>query len=85
MSLVFGSLLNPADAGASSAETLRVVNEDSARWVAMSVMYVLASLALTLGLPSVLTLFERRGRKLGLIGAGGVHGGHDRDRPATPC
>jgi len=67
MSLVFGSLLNPADAGASSAETLRVVNEDSARWVAMSVMYVLASLSLTLGLPSVLTLFERRGRKLGLV------------------
>ena len=66
MSLVFGSLLNPADAGASSAETLRVVNEDSARWVAMSVMFVLASLGLTLGLPSVLTLFERRGRKLGL-------------------
>lgn len=66
MSLVFGSLLNPADAGASSAETLRVVNEDSARWVAMSVMFVLASLGLTLGLPSVLTLFERRGRTLGL-------------------
>ncbi len=66
MSLVFGSLLNPADAGASSAETLRVVNENSARWVAMSVMFVLASLGLTLGLPSVLTLFERRGRKLGL-------------------
>ena len=66
MALVFGSLLNPADAGASSAETLRVVNEDSARWVAMSVMFVLGSLGLTLGLPSVLTLFERRGRRLGL-------------------
>jgi hypothetical protein len=66
MSLVFGSLLNPADAGASSAETLRVVNEDSFRWVAMSVMFALASIGLTLGLPSVLTLFERRGRKLGL-------------------
>jgi hypothetical protein len=66
MALVFGSLLNPADAGASSAETLRVVNENSARWVAMSVMFVLASLGLTLGLPSVLILFQRRARKLGL-------------------
>jgi len=30
------------------------------------VMFVLGSLGLTLGLPSVLTLFERRGRRLGL-------------------
>jgi hypothetical protein len=66
MALVFGSLLNPADAGASSAQTLRVVDENSARWVAMAVMFVLGSLGLTLGLPSVLTLFERRGRRLGL-------------------
>ena len=66
MALVFGLLLNPAEAGASSAETLRVVDEDSARWVAMSVMFVLASICLTLGLPSVLTLFGRRGRKLGI-------------------
>ena len=66
MCLVFGSLLNPSEAGASSGETLRVVNEDSARWLAMAVMYFLASVALTLGLPSVLTLFTGKGRKLGL-------------------
>ena len=66
MALVFGTLLNPSDPGASTAQTLRVVDEDSARWLAMSVMYFFASVALTLGLPSVLTLFGRRGRKLGL-------------------
>ncbi len=67
MALVMGTLLNPAHAGASGAETLRVVNEASGRWLAMSVMYVIASFSLTLGLPTVLTLFERRGRTLGMI------------------
>jgi hypothetical protein len=66
MAMVFGSLLNPSEAGASTAETLRVVDEDSARWLAMAVMYFFASVSLTLGLPSVLTLFSRKGRKLGL-------------------
>jgi hypothetical protein len=66
MSLVFGSLLNPADAGSTTADTLRVVSEDSARWLAMAVMFAFASVALTLGMPSVMTLFDRRARKLGL-------------------
>ena len=68
MALVFGSLLNPAEAGATTAQTLRVVDEDSGRWVAMAVMYFFGSITLTLGLPSVLTLFGRRGRRLGLAG-----------------
>lgn len=68
MCLVFGSILNPSEAGASTAETFRVVEEDSARWLAMGVMFFLASLTLTLGLPAVLTLFEQRGRLLGLTG-----------------
>ena len=66
MSLVFGSLLNPSEAGASTAETLRVVDEAGARWLAMAVMYFFASVSLTLGLPSVLSLFTRKGRKLGM-------------------
>ena len=45
MSLVFGLAAEPRGRrGELGAETLRVVNEDSARWLAMSVMYVLASL-----------------------------------------
>jgi hypothetical protein len=68
MSLVFGSLLNPADSNSTAAETLRVVDQDGARWLAMAVMYFFASVALIAGLPSVLTLFVRRGRRLGLTG-----------------
>ena len=68
MCLVLGSVLNPAESGASAAETFAVVQEASGRWLAMAVMYFLASLSLTLGLPAVLTLLDRRGRTLGLIG-----------------
>lgn len=67
MALVFGSLLNPADADASSAETMRVVAQESGRWLGMSVMYFGSSVALTLGLPSLLSLFTHKGRRIGLI------------------
>jgi hypothetical protein len=67
---VFGSLLNPTQGGESALQTLRVVDEEGGRWLAMAVMYFFASLTLTLGLPALLTLFERRGRRLGLVGIG---------------
>jgi len=70
MSLVFGSLLNPAPPGASTAETLAVVNQDSGRYLAMAVMFFFASVALTFGLPAILSVFDRKGRKLGLVGVG---------------
>lgn len=70
MSLVFGSLLNPASSGASTAQTLRVVDQASGRYLAMAVMFFFASLTLTFGLPAVLSVFERRGRRLGLLGVG---------------
>ena len=68
MALVFGTLINPADAGSTPVQTLRVADEDGAQWLAMAVMYLLGSVALTLGLPAVLTLFRRRGHTLGLLG-----------------
>ena len=68
MSLVLGSLLNPVANGSDTAETLRVVTDESGRWLGMAVMYFLASFALTLGLPAILSLFTTRGRKLGLLG-----------------
>lgn len=67
MALVFGSLLNPSDADSSSAETMRVVAQEGGRWLGMSVMYFGSSVALTLGLPSILSLFTRRGRRTGLV------------------
>lgn len=68
MSLVFGSVLNPADAGATTDEMVRVVGQDGTRWLAMAVMYLIASFAIILGLPCVLMLFDRRGRRTGIVG-----------------
>jgi hypothetical protein len=66
MALVFGSLLNPTEAGSTATQTLQAVQSDGGRWLAMAVMYFFASIALTMGLPSVLTLFTSKGRRLGL-------------------
>lgn len=67
MALVFGSLLNPQEAGASAAQTMQVVGREGGRWLGMSVMYFGASVAMTLGLPALLSLFVKRGRRLGLF------------------
>jgi hypothetical protein len=67
MSLVFATVLNPGQSGGSTAETLHVVSEQGSRWLAMSVMFILASVTLVFGMPAVATLFQqRRGRRLGL-------------------
>lgn len=70
MAMVLGAVLNPLSGSGRAAETLRVAGQEDGRWLAMSVMYFLASVFLTLGLPSVLSLFVRRGRSLGLIAVG---------------
>lgn len=66
MSLVIGPLLNPADPGDSTAQTLRVVSEEGSRWLLMAVLFTLASITLVYGMPAVASLFPRRGRRLGL-------------------
>lgn len=68
MSLVLGTLLNPTASDQDPASTLRVVSEQGALWMAMAILFFLGSVALTLGLPAVLSLFTRRGRTLGLAG-----------------
>jgi len=71
MAMVFGALLNPQSGGdESAAETLRVVMEDGGRWLGMSVMYFFASVAMTLGLPSLLSLFTDKGRRTGFVAVG---------------
>lgn len=68
MALVLGSVLGP-QSGADAADTLRVVANHGDRWMAMAVLFFISSVALTLGLPTVVTLFDRpRGRWLGLAG-----------------
>src|SRR4051794_24431718 len=67
MALVFGQLLNPGQSGDTAGETLRVVSEEGSRWLAMAVMFTLSSITLVFGMPAVLTLFERRARRMGLV------------------
>jgi hypothetical protein len=40
------------------------------RWLAVAVLYFVASASLTVGMPSVITLFERRGGRLGMSAVG---------------
>ena len=68
MALVLGSLLDPATGNQNAVQTLQVVNAQGGRWLGMSVMYFCASVALTLGLPAVLSLFTRRARRIGITG-----------------
>jgi hypothetical protein len=71
MSLVLGAVLNPLTGqGGRAAATLRAAGESDTRWLGMSVMYFLASIFLTLGLPALLSLFVRRGRSLGVVSVG---------------
>jgi hypothetical protein len=65
LALCLGSLLLPTTDGTS--DTLRLVEEQGGRWLAVAVIYFIASVCLTLGLPTILTVVERRGRTLGLI------------------
>lgn len=71
MSMVLGAVLNPlAGGGGRAAATLRAAGESDTRWLGMAVMYFLASIFLTLGLPAMLSLFVRRGRGLGVVSVG---------------
>lgn len=66
MALSFGALLSPTG-GSDSSETFQLVQDHDKRWLAVSAIYFLASVTLTLGLPAALTLFESKGRRLGMV------------------
>lgn len=69
MALVLAQLLNPAGGDVAPAESFTIAADSAARWFAMSVLFFVASVALILGMPAVVTLFtSRRGRGLGLFG-----------------
>jgi hypothetical protein len=65
MALAFAALLAPE--GSSAVDTLEIVEQQNGRWLVVAIIYFIAAVGLTLGLPSVTTLFEARGRVLGLI------------------
>ena len=68
MALVLGALLNPLMGDPSPAQTVRVADEEGFRWLTMAVMYFLGSVSLTLGMPTLLSMFTGRGRSVGLLG-----------------
>lgn len=67
MALAFGSLLLPS--GSSTADTLKIARNQDGRWLAAAVIFFIAAVALTLGLPAMLSVFDRLGRTLGLLSA----------------
>jgi hypothetical protein len=66
--LSVGALILPS--GDSAASTLEVAQNEGGRWLAVSVLYFIAAVTLTLGMPSALTLFQTRGTKFGLTAVG---------------
>src|SRR5687768_10922739 len=65
MALAFAALLAPEGSGA--VDTLEIVQQQNGRWLVVAVIYFIAAVGLTLGLPSVTTLFDNRARILGLV------------------
>lgn len=66
--MVLGSLLLPADG--DFADLIASVESDNGQWVVASFAFYLASVGMTLGMPSVILLLSRRGRVMGLVGVG---------------
>lgn len=62
--LAMGALLTPATE--TTAEALELADQGDGRWMLVAVLFFVASIALTLGLPAILTLFDERTAKLGL-------------------
>jgi Na+/citrate or Na+/malate symporter len=66
--LAVGSLLLPSYAEA--AITVQMTQSEAGLWLAVSILYFVAAIMLTLGMPSILTLFQARGARLGLTAVG---------------
>lgn len=70
MALVLGQTLNPSGSETSPAAQMVIAAESPGRWVAMSVLFFLGAAAIVLGIPAILTLFDRtRGGRIGTWGA----------------
>ena len=68
MCLVFGAALSPSEAGTGVTAAVRVASDHSGRWLGMAVLWFIASIALTAGMPAILSLFQTRAHRLGIIG-----------------
>jgi hypothetical protein len=66
--LSVGAVLTPSIGDDSGSVMLSEFVDN--RWLAVAALYFIASVALTVGLPSIITLFEERGGRLGLTAIG---------------
>jgi hypothetical protein len=66
LAMCAGAFLLPSSEDGDSAETLRIVQQEGGQWMAAAVILFIASICLTLGLPAILTLIQRRGWRVGL-------------------
>ncbi|QIX25598.1 hypothetical protein ncot_02570 [Nocardioides sp. JQ2195] len=67
-SLGLGAALLPG--GDSAADSIGLVEQHDSRWLAVSLLFFIAAVGMTLGLPAILKLFPNRGFLLGIIGSG---------------
>jgi hypothetical protein len=68
MALVLGALLNPLAGDPTPIEALQIARREDARWMGMAIAYFAGSVALRLGMPTVLSLFALGARRLGIAG-----------------
>jgi hypothetical protein len=66
--LAVGSLLLPSYGEA--ATTVQMTQSQGGLWLVVAVLYFTAAVMLTLGMPSILTLFHARGARLGVTAVG---------------
>lgn len=66
--LAVASLLLPSYAEA--AMTVQMAASEGGLWLAVAVLYFVAAIMLTLGMPSIMTLFRVRGARFGLAAVG---------------
>jgi hypothetical protein len=67
LALCLGGFLLPQSD--SSSDSLRIVQEQDAQWMAAAMVLFIASICLSLGLPAIMTLLQRRGWTIGVIAA----------------
>jgi hypothetical protein len=71
MVLVLGFLLNPLSQETSDiGEAVALAEQADGRWLGTAFLLFFASVCLTLGLPALLSLFDRRARRFGAIAVG---------------
>lgn len=68
LALAMGGLLMPTVGDAS--ESLRIVEQQDGRWLAVAAFYFGSAVALTVGLPAAVTLLRTTGGRRGLVGSG---------------